>query len=152
MARPETSALDRLTEQQVLLLRLVAAGVSTSKELERKTGLKSTSIDTYLHAACRALGADGRKEAATRFLELEHLFSQSPSQLRTRRLAGWLKTAISAAVRGLRRFVTGLPIGGQFHSFSWWRVAAEMFRVALLGAAGVTFLMLIVRGMMRTLS
>jgi DNA-binding CsgD family transcriptional regulator len=151
MALDENTDINNLTPQQIRLLRLVAAGKSASKELARETNLKESSIDTYLQAACRSLGVDGRKQAAKRLLELE-LISQLPSQLRNKRLADQRKSAISRIAKGVWQFVTGLPIGGKTHTFSWWRVAAEIFRVALLGAAGVTFLVLIVRGMMRTFS
>lgn len=139
-----------LTEQQCRLLRLVAAGVSSSKELSRETGLKPSSIDTYLQSAARALEADGRHHAAKRFIQIEQENSQPPSQLRTDPLEISPKWRLPWLVRPLTWFMAGLPIGGREHSFSWPRIAAEIFRVAVLGIAGLTFLVLLVLGFMRT--
>jgi DNA-binding CsgD family transcriptional regulator len=143
-------AIARLSDQQVRLLRLVAAGVTSSKALAQQTGLRPGSIDTYLQAAARQLDAENRIEAARRLLLLEQESSQSASQLRTRHLAASLKSAIFRVARAARWFATGLPLGGQRHAYSWKRVALEIFRVALLGMAGLFVLVLFVLGFLKT--
>lgn len=142
--------LASLSAQQVRLLRLVKGGKTASKELARETGLQPASIDTYLQSAARTLGVRTRGEAAALLQRLEEESSQSPSQLRGRRLVERLKTGLSRYASWVWRFATDLPIGGREHGYSWRRIVVETFRVALIAIALVTALVLIVRGWMRT--
>jgi len=141
----------RLSAQQLKLLQLVATGITTSKVLAQHTGLTPGSIDTYLQAAARTLGASGRIDAARQLEKLAEESSQSASQLRTKSLLIRIKSILIGAARGVRRFTTGLPIGGKLQALTPLRIAMEVFRVALLGVAGVACLALIVRGAMWTL-
>lgn len=150
-----------LRDHHIKLLRLVAAGITTSKALARETGLKPNTIDTYLHAATRALDAGNREDAARRFIELERLNSQSTSQLRTRRLAGRVRSGthvvaitakrwVAATAKFIWHPVTELPRGGLEHAYSWKRVGLEMVRVSLLGMVGLFTLVLFVLGFLKT--
>ena len=139
-----------LSPQQVRLLRLVQSGTTSSKALALETALQPGSIDTYLQAAARTLGAKGRIEAAQIFTNCERQNSQTPSQLRSRRLASRLKLLVVEMTGAVRAFVTGLPVGGRSHAFSWSRTVAEVLRAGLLGIAGIAVLLLVVVGLMKT--
>lgn len=141
-----------LSETQARLLRLVSAGTTSSKALANETGLQPRSIDTYLHAAAKALGCANRILAAQRFVEIETQDSQSPSQLRTTHLAARLVSAILAVASVIRSVAFGLPVGGAKHDFGWRRIGLEILRVGIIGMVGVIALVLLVVGFLKTFS
>ena len=71
-----------LPESQRACLRLVARGHKT-KEIARALGLTPNTVDTYLRAAIREMGAASRFDAARRFAAFEaeaHGACEPPSQ------------------------------------------------------------------------
>lgn len=147
--------LSELTDRQRELLELIASDVTTSKALADRTGLKPRSIDTILTGALKILGAQDRKTAATRYLELKEN-SQPPSQLTISAFespAVYAKPDEAGANRGLLKriagFFRGVPLGGEKHSLRWDRITLEVFRVAFIGLFGLTALVLFVLGFLR---
>lgn len=76
-------AVDALTPQQKTLLRMTAAGHSTKAMLRLGVTLREGTIDNYLSAATRALGARDRRHAARLLIEFEAKSASQLSQLRS---------------------------------------------------------------------
>lgn len=142
-----------LSASQQQLLRLVAEGVTASKELAQLTDIKPSTIDTYLGNAAVALGVTGRKAAAKRFAELEE---KSKFESKFGRigfvpsLVFAIRKASGQAGRRVWRFFFGLPLGGTEHEFGWYRILLEMFRVAIVGIVGLSLIVLLVLGFIQT--
>jgi DNA-binding CsgD family transcriptional regulator len=78
-------AVDSLSSQQRQLLRLAAEGHSTKKMLRMGVTLKEGTIDNYVSAATKALGARDRRHAGKLLLAFETQQSQQ-SHLRSQEL------------------------------------------------------------------
>lgn len=77
------NAVDALTPQQKTLLRMTAAGHSTKAMLRLGITLREGTIDNYLSAATRSLGARDRRHAAQLLIEFEARGASQLSQLRS---------------------------------------------------------------------
>lgn len=149
--------LTQLTERQRQLLDLVFEGIRTSKDIAAQTGLAPKTVDNTLLAAARVLGERDRIAAANKYRNL--LIEKSPelSPGRTKGLANAAKTVLfrlaSSGRLGatmVRSFLLGVPIGGRNHTLQWDQITLQILRVAVIGAIGVSVLVLFVLGFYET--
>ncbi|RXD04892.1 LuxR family transcriptional regulator [Sphingomonas sp. UV9] len=139
-----------LSERQIECLRLVAAGVTSSKVIADRLGLAPSSVDNYLSRAAQQLGVRGRDEAAAAFLSIENgveLNSVQPSVSRSSRLVGPIGLLRGRVVAASRWLLAVPPIGGGLHRFNRVEIAISILKVAALALSFFTALVLLGSGL-----
>ncbi|WP_242146962.1 helix-turn-helix domain-containing protein [Sphingomonas sp. BAUL-RG-20F-R05-02] len=139
-----------LSERQIDCLRLVAAGVTSSKVIAGQLGLAPSSVDNYLSRAARQLGVSGREEAAKAFVDAGGGVQPNSVQASVSRFAGLVlepEVRRLSAVTALRWLLTVPPIGGGEHRLNRVEIAFSILKVAMVSLAVFAALVLLGSGL-----
>lgn len=152
------SPYDALNAKQKECLRLVSEGL-TSKQIAPRVGLTHESVNTYVKAAARLLGAPNRAVAARMLLEHEALpkgefpsqpVEPAPQLSETEATDGLSRSPRSAPlIGGIMASVP--PIGGSVSGLTAGEKVAAMLRAALFMSAVVATLILLIVGGLKLL-
>lgn len=139
-----------LSERQIECLRLVAAGVTSSKVIADRLGLAPSSVDNYLSRAAQQLGVRGREEAAAAFMGGEsgaELISVRPSVSRFSSLVRPFELLRDRVVAASRWLLSVPPIGGGEHRFKRIEIVFSILKVAAVSLAVFAALVLLGSGL-----
>ena len=121
-------------------LRMVGRGMS-SKEIAAKTGLSPQTVDTYLKACIKGLGATNRREAA-RLLQAWELSQKSGSPtLPVAEIEAAVPQLKQAGGQGFWQLLIPIPVGGSLNDLNG---AQKTLLAMRIGVTGVVMLLAIV--------
>lgn len=149
--------IDSLSEGQKACLRLVAEGVTQSKEIAQKLNLSHLTVDQYLSKAAKSLGATNRVEAAKRFTLMEKNSEFRP-QFRSEALVRtaqprhyFAQEASDARSNGVLASLLKLPpIGGEYADGDWQTKTYAILHIAIIAVIVLFGIALLIAGVSHT--